>query len=308
MNRALTMAAVTAIVALAAVPGQAAPSEGSPIVVSGKAPDKEEAERQAIEFVRQTGIAQGQTPAARWLDPVCIKVIGLQPEYAKRVEEKFSELARSVPVALARPGCEGNLAMVFSNDGAATARHITKRDPRGVSDVPVSLRSSMYDSKLPVRWWYHIAERSRAGVRASAVPSPWTAGNSESGNSVVPMDESATMMNVHDASIVSTNVHRGIVRATVIIDTGAAAGKELDAVVSYAALVALAEIRRSDSPPAASILALFGPETAPRELTQQDLELLRTLYRIPLDRSARRHRGQLAKGLVDAALAERPGS
>jgi hypothetical protein len=63
-------------------------------------------------------------------------------------------------------------------------------------------------------------------------------------------------------------------------------------------MVAFAEMRPSEPPPSGSILALFEGESEARDLTGWDLALLRRLYRMPLDREARRHRGELVRALV----------
>ena len=70
-------------------------------------------------------------------------------------------------------------------------------------------------------------------------------------------------------------------------------GRKLDTLAAYAALVAFAEIRNLDATPDGSILGMFAAGTPPRGLTPQDTAFLRALYRIPLDREAMRHRGQL---------------
>jgi hypothetical protein len=97
----------------------------------------------------------------------------------------------------------------------------------------------------------------------------------------------------YDNSIVSTLTNRILTSSIVIIDTDQAMGRKLDALAAYAALVAFAEIRNPDATPDGSILGMFSSGTPPRGLTAQDTAFLRALYRIPLDREAMRHRGQL---------------
>ena len=45
---------------------------------------------------------------------------------------------------------------------------------------------------------------------------------------------------------------------------------------------------------------MFGPQADARELTEQDRTFLRALYQLPLDRTARRHRGTLVGEIVSA--------
>ena len=81
-------------------------------------------------------------------------------------------------------------------------------------------------------------------------------------------------------------------------------GRRLSALAAYAALVALAEIRPGDVNAEGSILSLFASSDAPRGLTEQDRAFLRTLYRLPLDRHARYHRGTLVAGMISATTGE----
>jgi len=54
----------------------------------------------------------------------------------------------------------------------------------------------------------------------------------------------------------------------------------------------MAEIQLGQEAPPNSILALFKAN-GPRELTALDWNFLRTLYKLPLDRTAAAHRGLL---------------
>jgi hypothetical protein len=100
---------------------------------------------------------------------------------------------------------------------------------------------------------------------------------------------------------------RALTNATVVVDVKGVEGLPLTAVADYAALVGFAEIRASQPPPAGSILSLFTLQEGVRALTAWDVTLLRTLYKMPMDRQARRHRGALVKALVsDRTATARP--
>ena len=77
----------------------------------------------------------------------------------------------------------------------------------------------------------------------------------------------------------------------------------LGGVGPYAALVAFAEIRNLDATPEGSILGMFESSTPTRGLMPQDTAFLRALYRIPLDREAMRHRGQLVHEITRELVA-----
>ena len=64
-------AAILGSAALAFWPSAAGavPPSDPPIIVSGR-----ELRDRVTDFVRGTGVARGDTPAARWVDPVCPRV------------------------------------------------------------------------------------------------------------------------------------------------------------------------------------------------------------------------------------------
>jgi hypothetical protein len=101
------------------------------------------------------------------------------------------------------------------------------------------------------------------------------------------------------SSFLSTQLVRALKSATIIVDATKASGTPLESVAAYAALVGLAEIQLDEEVPTNSILGLFAPN-GPRGLTALDINFLRTLYRLPLDRTASMQRGLLVRGLVNA--------
>ena len=108
----------------------------------------------------------------------------------------------------------------------------------------------------------------------------------------------------YNSSMVSTQAVRALVDAVVLIDISRIDRMPLEAVAAYAAMVAFAEIRKSDFAATGSILGLFESDpSAPRALTEWDMAFLRVLYRLPLDRDARRHRGILVRDLLAAVEA-----
>jgi hypothetical protein len=157
----------------------------------------------------------------------------------------------------------------------------------------------------PVRWLYTAETRGRHGGAETtsgnaAQSGPATHAGSGAGSSIG--GDMPTLMH-YESSILSTLTNRVLTSAIVIIDTDEAMGRRLDTLAAYAALVALAEIRNADAAPAGSILTLFDSTAPPRDLTAQDLGFLRALYRLPLDRQAMQHRGQLVHGITGALTA-----
>lgn len=275
------------------------------ILVQGERLTPEAARERAAAFVRTTGIAASETPAARWTDPVCPRVLGLTREGARSAENVIRAIAVQVGATVATEPCDSNVVVSFTADAAALVREIDRREPRRLSDLPPDVRRSLLEGSAPVRWWHTSETRDMSGdnggqgrTSAATIGTDINARGRGAGSDLAN-DVPTTMR--YSNSIISTYAARSLLSATVIIDQDAVMGRRLSAVAAYAALVALAEIRPVDTPPRGSILGLFAGAEPPARLTAQDIGFLRTLYRMPLDRQARYHRGTLVAGMISAA-------
>ncbi len=285
-------------------PTEAPPAEvdESAIVVTGRALSEEEAREQATAFVRSTGVARGETPAARWVVPVCPKVTGVSVDSARSAEARLRMIAAQAGIDVAREPCAANLVISFAPDPAGVVQEVERRSPRRLSEVPRGAKEALLTGSAPVRWWYTTETLGRHGQRARNLPPPRSEGEPPgSGGSVIP--NVPTMMHYENSNI-STLAQRTIMSASVIIDAKAIDGLPLEAVIAYAAMVGFAEIRDLDATPQGSILQLFELAAPPRDLTQQDRAFLHALYRISLDRQALRHRGNLVREMMAALSRE----
>jgi hypothetical protein len=304
IGRAALAAGLGLVLGAGLAPPLSAPEADSdgPIVVTGTLLSPDEVRRRAVEFVRGTGVASGQTPAARWAEPVCPRVLGLGTEQARVVEAKMRAIARAAGIAAARAPCRANIAVSFAADAGEVVRTVDRRSPRRLAEVPAAARQALLEGPAPIRWWYVTDTRSRHGMRGRGNPAVFAQGDgdshSEGGGSM--LSAGVPSIQHYDSSKISTQAHRVLTSATVVVDAGGVKGMPLDAVASYAAFVAFAEIRALDFTPPGSILGLFQGPSASQELTEQDLAFLRALYRLQLDRGARHHRGTIVRELIDA--------
>ncbi len=305
-RRKMTRSLAAAGLGLALVAAQAPPSDSfdQSITVGAILPEKA-ARDLAVGFVKETGVAAGETPAARWLAPICPEVLGLEDIGKRAAEAKIRRVAAAVGADVAPEGCRRNIVVSFTSDGAALAREVVEREPRRIANLSPRARSAVLSGSAPVRWLYTAETRGRHGgaetTSGNAAQSlPATHAGSGAGSSIG--GDMPTLMH-YESSVLSTLTNRVLTSAIVIIDTDEAMGRRLDTLAAYAALVALAEIRNADAVPAGSILTLFESSAPPRDLTAQDLGFLRALYRLPLDRQAMQHRGQLVHGITGALTA-----
>lgn len=296
--------------ALGAVFAAATPATADPdITVTGQRLDQQAAHAQAVDYVRRLGIAGGVTPAARWIDPVCLEVAGVDPSIAAMVQTRFRSVAQQNGVRLAKPGCRTNALITFTPDAAAYIRKLVAFDGRQFEETTSAQFAALRDGKAPIRWWYRTSVRGEDGDGGLSVP--------PSGMQIVSDGDAAStgantdggprqnVIGSRKASLIATQGKREIKGAAAVIDANLATGKPLSAVGDFAALVLLAEVQPPPEPPPGSILALFQPgQAGVDQLTVQDQALLKSLYALPLARDARMHRGRLVSDLTKAAMGE----
>jgi hypothetical protein len=278
-------------------PGGAAQAN-NPDTINVIARKPEEARQEAQSFIKATGVAE--QPIARWIDPICPVALNVRADAARKVEQRVREIATQSGARLGSAKCVPNLKIVFSAHAQVLVRQLASRFG-AFSDLDADSRAVMHGKSAPVRWWHTVQDRTKDGLRPMAGDTPPAAGINAGLGAVVL---GGRVHQQYRSSLMSSQMMRGIIAARVIIDVKLAEGTPLNSVAAYAALVSLAEIRLGESAPPASILSLFRPE-GPRDLTALDTRFLRTLYRLPLDRTAIAHRGLLLRGLVGEDVEKR---
>jgi hypothetical protein len=293
---AKALAGMTALIALTAQADPGEPQHGEDIVVTGSPESDDERRDRAADYVRALGIGSGQRAVARWIDPVCLKVIGIWGRPAQLVETRVRAAAAAAGVPTAPGRCDPNLTISFVSDAGAVVRRISNKAPSLLREVPVDRLGSLRQGDAPIRWWYMTELRGRDGDRLSDSPPP--AAQLEGGGSL-PTGADGRILSLAGSSLVSTQTVRTLRSATILVDVERAAGVPLAAVADYAALVGFAEIRFGTGPRPGSILTLFDAADARAELTEWDKSFLCELYRIKLDRLGRYQRGRLAGAIAN---------
>lgn len=287
-----------------AVAAQDTPSsDDATIEVIGRRQSEEQARKEANDFVRDTGVANGENPVARWTAPVCPAVLGIHPEYAAIVERKVRSIAQTAEIAVAPLPCKTNIVISFTTNASAVIQRVAKKSPKRIAEVPIPDRAALLKGSAPIRWWYTTQVTGTDGT--SAVTSDAAAGISGAGvgpSSV--LDTGLPTVQAYSSSIIRTQAVRALRSATVVIDVTLSEGVPLDAVAAYAAMVAFAEVKPSQTPPPNSILSLFGQAEKPGFATDWDISFLKALYSIPAARAGWKQRrmlvGQILKD-ADAA-------
>ncbi|PZN93200.1 MAG: hypothetical protein DCF31_13390 [Alphaproteobacteria bacterium] len=236
---------------------------------------------------------------ARWADPVCVKVTGLDDTYAARVAARIDAAAAKAEIRRGKPGCRANLSVVFSEDAATTAAVIVRKKPKQVARLSAPDRERLLTAPLPVRFWHGLELRGADG-RAAAPNASAALMSAQSGGgvplaNVLPPNVAET--DSRSSSLIDTNIAVWATSGVVIVDVGLATGKSLDAVADYVALVGLAPMKLPPPAPGVpSVLALFSGNASPL-LSNWDNAFLTALYKMPMNRSGMRQRGRLMTGI-----------
>ena len=270
------------------------------IIVTGEKLRK--AKRHALDYVRELGVAMGNTQAARWVVPICPRATGLSAELASMVVKGIRENAAAAGAPVGGANCTPNLVVAFTDDGAGVVRRVTMRDSSPTKRMTPAEARALKTTEAPIRWWYNTGVRSRDGQSEMSIMPPGATFTDVSGNRVEPpINDRSTILPQYTASHISTMGMRGIEFAAIVVDVDLASGSSLASVIDYVSLVGLAEIKIGASP-RGSILSLFQPGSVHRELSRRDEAFLKGLYQITLDRKAEQHRRTLVSGMLKADL------
>lgn len=294
MPHRLPLRTALTLLGLVASVSASAQQSTTDIVVEGERYPPEQARQISVDILGDFGVAQANAPAARWTEPICLRVIGLSDRHTAIVEARIREVATAVRAPLARGKCSGNAVVTFTGDGAQVTGEIARRAPNRLREVPEALRSRYVTDTLPARWWYSTGTGAADGMAASSVGPPGVNyEGADSGATALGMSGDEGTVVTHRSSLVSTQTARSIHSATVIIDATQTGGAAIETLADFAALVLLAEVKPGARSSSISVLAAFGGYDPPKGLTDWDMAFLKALYRIPLDRTANRHRNQL---------------
>ncbi len=275
----LSLLALTAHISSAAeAPKAAKPPK---IVASAIPSDPDELKNQVRTYV--SSIAQAtdeEDQFSRRAATFCPSVMGIDPRYSELVLSKVrSAAAASGRVTEAKPGCEADLVIIFTEDGDALVDAMQKRRPHLFSALSISKKRELFRSGLGIRWWYGTSGGTNYGEEQGY---HWQASN------------------------ISTGVTIKLATTMVVVDITKSNGYPLDAIASYAAMVSFVRVRAYDDrfAPLPSVLGMFarpGPRIdATKNLTSWDRAFLQSLYRIPADRDARKQRGLLTDAMAEA--------
>jgi len=276
---ALALAASPALAKQTDAAGKSTSGTLSPVTVNPPAkPDPlVSPESQFVRLHLPQGVSD-QFP--RFRDAICVRVIGLPPEFDGFVAKRIVDIANEVhaPVAAAAD-CVPNVNVIFTPDPQAQLDDISKR-----RDILIGFHFPSQFRKLttvnrPVQAWYVTRTRDTTGNSWIEVANPCPAsppGPPDGPCGERPMGRAGSRL--------GNDMSAEVVHSLVIADATKVAGEKIDAVADYIAVLALAKwqgLERCNAiPTILNLMAEGCAEDPPQAATPADLALLSGLYAV----------------------------
>jgi hypothetical protein len=209
--------------------------------------------------------ADRDVPLARFEDPLCPGIVGVQQTSAEAMVGLIRENAAELGLQLADPQtCEPNLLVAVMDDPRGYLDGLRKRKPYLFDWLGKAERQALFETPGPAHTWTRAFMRSRDGL--PVYPS----------QSLTELPQTQ-MEAAH--SLIYVPIRRDIVSAMVLIEKRAVQGMSVAQVADYATMRGLSGDQAEKlQAPGATILNLFGTGARPAGLTRSDRIFLRTLY------------------------------
>ena len=205
-------------------------------------------------------------PLARFENPICPGIVGLQVESAEMLVWRIRENLEAFGRRLAPPEtCEANLLVMFVPSAQRTIDSLRRSDAWLFTDMRADDRNRLFQETGPVRVVLRVVPRTRDGVVISRR------------DNLVDVPQ-APMWMAH--SKIYSAVRNDIVSAQVLIDRDAARDLTIFQLADYITFRALTHsLPETPEARAASIRSLFDEGASrPNELTDFDKAFLGELY------------------------------
>lgn len=240
-------------------------------------------------FIDEVVAAPTGRGPARWRDNICVGVANLRGEAAQYLADRVSEVAIDIGLEPGEPGCQPNILIIGTDDGAAMARGLVSARRNvfwpggsGMNRSRAALEAFQANDH-PVRWWHiSLPVDSQTGALAVRLPG-----------------EDAPMVAKTTSGRLRTTIRNDLGRVIIIVDMSKADGLDLRQIADYSAMVAFSQVDPdADTEDYDSILSLFRrPQTTPH-ITEWDMAYLKALYSAELNQSSATHQAGEIQGLM----------
>ncbi|MCX9146305.1 hypothetical protein [Erythrobacter sp. WG] len=267
------------------------PAPQGPTIIVTPPPTERERRGKLRDFTKQIiRSPRLRQPVAKFLHPVCVKVLGLAAPDAEAIAQRIRAHARDFGIGSDdNPDCIATVRVAFMAPEAGPPERWLSADSPSIAHLAGYQREQVLSEAGPVRGWNRVAVRDVNG-RAFRV---------RLGDQLrFPEYAEVEAFNSSDP-IVTTE----ITGAALLISREAAHGFTLAQLADYATvrtLVGTSAPSRDGSVPASTILSLFDDAEPPAEMTSFDRALVAELYNASRNSSARRAYNDIARSAAEA--------
>ena len=244
------------------------PTLVAPVTVEA-APTPKMIRRQAQGFVRHFPPERNgeHYQIARWRDPVCVKVTGLQDAQAAAIKARIEGVAQAVGVRSARAACTANVEIAFTDRPQALMDGVAKRAELLLGYYHLHDRDRLKRVTRPVQAWYVTAA------------SPWA------GREAIDDPESHSPIGCgDDPGVLRCGIQTVFKNVLVVADAKALQGQDAGLLSDYLVMLTLSQPRSLDGcNTLASVIDVLAPSACsgrdvPDGLTSSDAAYLTALY------------------------------
>jgi hypothetical protein len=265
-------------------PAQAVKAANSVSGVTVTAPDKPNPlVNPETQFVRGHLAENQNQQYARFRDPICVRVLGLPPEFDAFIARRVVELAKEVKAPVdPSPACQPNVDVIFSPKPQAQLDDIAKRRDILFGFHFVGETKKLSTFSRPIQSWYLTRARDTLGNDILELYDPAPCQSSGMGP---PCDIKAPAMMGKAGTRLGNDMSTELVHALVLADANKVADEKIGAVADYVAVLALARwqgLERCNALPTILNLMADGCEAnaIAEAATPGDIGLLAGLYTV----------------------------
>jgi len=267
-------------------PTLASQKEDETIIVTGRLNNDNSIREQARSFINKVASTTDEGQYARWKDPVCVKVVGIEDSHAKTVKSKIYDVSRLVGAPATKINCRPNVVIVFNDDARSLVAAVERKDPGVFRYIRAQERHNLRDGLSAVRWWYGTLAEGADGHQIISESAALI------NNISIPRPPDAKYLDSYGASLIGTKIRVNLQSIVIIVDVPKSTGFKLKAIAAYISFIALSQTKVSpDIGETPSILRLFSKPptdlTLPIDITDWDLAYLSSLYKISASQPAR---------------------
>jgi hypothetical protein len=211
-------------------------------------------------------------PLAKHYDPVCIRVFGMDAEYAEVLAERMRDNMRALGLVLLGDGCSPNIWVGFVPDSHAAVTKLSKDEPKMFGDLhDYEIDRVLSGSKAAQAWF------AREDKNLDGKPMKYR---------TIEINGVQRTVKHNDpwrASRITGTIRVDMIGSIVIFDRNLSAGRTIRQLADYATFRALAPVRELEDEPGQpqSVLSLFAEDGAPPDgLTEFDWSYLAAYYKL----------------------------